>query len=349
MTGTIAVVIPCFRVGPTILDVIGRVGPEVTLIVVVDDCCPARTGEIVIARCEDPRLHVLRHAENRGVGAAVLTGMREAIHRGAEILVKIDGDGQIDPRLVPGLIAPIQAGVADYAKGNRFFFLSNAHQMPRIRLFGNLMLSFLTKLSSGYWNIMDPTNGFVAMHASVARLLPFDRIAPRFFFESDVLFHLGLLRAKVVDVPMLARYDQEESNLRVHRVLWPFLGRHLRNTWLRLLYRYFIRDFSLASLELVFGSALFLFGVLFGSGAWMWGLASGELMSTGTIMVAVVPLLIGFQLLLAFLNFDIVTMPREAIAPALMRTSVPADARESGADAVHLEPSRIESGIGRGQ
>ena len=127
--------------------------------------------------------------------------------------------------------------------------------MPPVRMVGNLALSFLAKLSSGYWTIMDPTNGFFAIHARVAELLDGDRVAKRFFFETDLLIHLGLIRAKVVEFPMRASYGNEVSNLRVSRELGPFLAGHVRNTFRRILYRYFFRDLSLASLQLVAGTA----------------------------------------------------------------------------------------------
>jgi glycosyltransferase involved in cell wall biosynthesis len=315
----IAVVIPCFRSGSAVLKVIASIGPEVGLILVVDDCCPLGTGRLVSEQCRDGRLVVLYSETNRGVGGAVLTGMTAALTRGAEIIVKVDGDGQMDPALIPGLVAPIRAGQADYTKGNRFFFLSNSLQMPRPRLFGNLVLSFLTKLSSGYWNVMDPTNGFIAIHADIARMLPHRRIATRFFFESDMLFHLGLLRAKVIEFPMMARYADEESNLKIGRILWPFVRGHLRNFLLRVRYRYFVRDFSLASLELFFGTLLFVFGALFGASAWIAHAWSGTFASTGTVMIPALTLLMGFQLILAFLNFDINAVPREPVHPFLRK------------------------------
>jgi len=237
------VVIPAYRAAASILSVIEAVGPEIGLIVVVDDGCPEGTGVMVANKCGDPRVITLMHGFNQGVGAAFLTGMRYAIQRGAEIIVKVDADGQMDPAQVPALIHPIASGQADYVKGDRFFFLTNAASMPRVRRFGNLALSFLAKLSSGYWTIMDPTNGFFAIHARVAELLDDERIAKRFFFETDLLFHLGLIRAKVVEFPMRASYGNEVSNLRVSHQLGPFLAGHLRNTTRRILYRYFFRDF----------------------------------------------------------------------------------------------------------
>ena len=223
------------------MQVIGVIGPEIELIVVVDDGCPEGTALSVASGCSDSRVVALMHDENQGVGGAFLTGMRYAIARGAEIIVKIDADGQMDPSQVPALIQPIVTAQADYVKGDRFFFLTDAASMPPARMFGNLALSFLAKLSSGYWNIMDPTNGFFAIHARVAELLDHQRIAKRFFFETDLLFHLGLIRAKVVEFPMRASYGEEVSNLRITNQLAPFLAGHLRNTCRRILYRYFFR------------------------------------------------------------------------------------------------------------
>lgn len=316
---SIAVVIPAYKASRTITDVIAQIGPEVCLIVVVDDCCPDGTAQVVES-ISDQRLMLVRNETNLGVGGAFLSGMQEALERDADIIVKIDADNQMDPRLLPALVAMISAGRADYVKGNRFHFLSNAAHMPVSRLTGNLLLSFLTKLSSGYWNIMDPTNGFIAIHADVARELRPERIAKRFFFESDMLFHLGLAGARVMDFPMRAVYAGEISNLHISKVIGPFLGGHLRNFCRRIAYRYFIRDFSVASIEVVAGSALFLFGLLFGSYHWISSLPTGHETPPGTIVLAAVSLLIGFQLLLAFLSYDISATPRDAIHPMLGRS-----------------------------
>src|SRR6201992_3403443 len=183
------VVIPAYRAAGSILSVIEAVGPEIELIVVVDDGCPEGTGVAVANRCGDPRVVTLMHDANQGVGGAFLTGMRYAIARGADIIVKVDADGQMDPAQVPALIHPIESGQADSVKGDRSFFRTNSPRMPPVRGFGNLGLSFLAKLSSGYWTVMDPTNGFFAIHARVAALLDDERIAKRLFFASDLVFH----------------------------------------------------------------------------------------------------------------------------------------------------------------
>src|SRR5882672_4746081 len=175
----IAVVIPCFKVARHVMDVLARVGPECSHIYVVDDACPERSGDIVEAQCSDPRVRVIRHSENRGVGAAVMTGYRAAIADGAAVIVKIDGDGQMAPERLPDFIAPIIAAQADYTKGNRFYDLANIGRMPPARAIGNAALSFMAKLSCGYWDVFDPTNGYTAIHANVARQLPLDRISAR--------------------------------------------------------------------------------------------------------------------------------------------------------------------------
>src|SRR5215469_10201271 len=169
---SIAVVIPCYRERAHILDVLARIGPEVAAIYVVDDCCPEHTGDLVATECRDDRVRIVRLETNRGVGGAVLAGARLALKAGYRIVVKVDGDGQMDPALIRHLVRPIEEGAADVTKGNRFYDLDNIRSMPLGRLFGNAVLSFLTKLSSGYWSIFDPTNGFVAPRFSTFQWRP---------------------------------------------------------------------------------------------------------------------------------------------------------------------------------
>lgn len=314
----IVVVIPCYRVKDHILAVLAGIGPEVTRIYAVDDACPDRSGAFIESSCTDPRVRVLRNAENMGVGGATMIGMAHALDDGADIVVKIDGDGQMDPAFIPSFCAMIQQGKADYCKGNRFFEPEGVVAMPTVRLVGNFGLSFITKLSSGYWQIMDPTNGFFAIHASVARFLPFQKIAKRYFFESDLLFRLNVLGAVVMDIPMHAHYGDEVSQLRPGREAIRFALAHTRNLAKRIGYNYFIRGFSLASLELVFGLILMLFGTIVGLVNW-----GGETPATaGTVMLAALPILVGFQLFLSFVNYDIRAVPTGALHPRLGKGGV---------------------------
>jgi len=311
----VAVVIPSYRVTRHILDVIARIGDECHLVFVVDDACPDGSGEFVTQHCRDPRVRVIRNPVNLGVGGAVMAGYRAALDAGADVLVKIDGDGQMPPELLGRFIRPILEGQADYTKGNRFYDLAMVRSMPAIRLIGNAGLSFMSKASSGYWDLFDPTNGYTAIHARVAAHLPLDRISNRYFFESDLLFRLNTLRAVVVDIPMAARYNDEVSNLKISRILGDFLTGHLRNFGKRLFYNYFLRDMSAASLQLLLGMALVLGGGVYGAVEWL--SQAGAPATAGTVMLAALPIILGLQLLLAFLMWDMQSVPRQALFPRL--------------------------------
>lgn len=306
----VAVVIPSYKVTRHIVDVIASMPDFVWRIYVVDDACPDGSGKLVAATVVDERVRVLYHTENRGVGGAMMTGYQAAIADGAEVIVKIDGDGQMDSSLIANFIEPILSGEADYAKGNRFYDLEEIRAMPKVRLFGNAVLSFMTKLSSGYWDLFDPTNGYTAIHADVARHLPFEKISSRYFFETDMLFRLNTLRAVVVDVSMDAQYGDEVSNLKVSKIVGEFLVKHIRNFAKRIFYNYYLRDMSLASIELPLGMSLLLSGCGFGVYHWINSLEVGVPTPAGTVMLAALPILMGTQLILAFLGYDIANVPR---------------------------------------
>lgn len=248
-----------------------------------------------------------------GVGGAVMAGYQAAIADGMDIMVKIDGDGQMDPALIAFFVAPILAGEADYTKGNRFYDLEEIRAMPRMRLFGNAVLSFMTKLSSGYWDLFDPTNGYTAIHRDVARHLPYKKISRRYFFETDMLFRLNTLRAVVVDVTMDAKYGDEVSGLKISSIVGEFFMKHVRNFFKRLFYNYYLRNMSMASIELPLGLLAFLFGVLYGSYHWFMSSATGHLTPAGTVMLSAMPVIIGLQFILAFIAEDIASVPRRAI------------------------------------
>ncbi len=310
---TIAVVIPSYRVTRHILGVIAGIGPEVNLIYVVDDACPDNSGAFVREHCTDKRVKVIVHEKNLGVGGAVMTGYQAAIAAGAAVIVKVDGDGQMDARLIPNFIVPILAGEADYTKGNRFFDLEQLRTMPPLRLFGNAVLSLMSKVSSGYWDIFDPTNGFTAIHADAARHLPFNKISRRYFFETDMMFRLNTLHAVVVDVPMDAVYGDEVSNLKISRIVTEFMAKHVRNFFKRVFYNYYLRNMSLASIELPLGVGLLSFGSIYGITHWLESAQLGVATPAGTVMVAALPVLMGVQLILAFLAYDIAAVPRRPI------------------------------------
>mgnify|MGYP003571096600 FL=1 len=318
-TSRIAVVIPCYRGVDSILDVIDAIPDRVTLIYCVDDACTEGTGQVINDKCADRRVKIIRHENNQGVGGAMVSGYRAALEDDMDIVVKIDSDGQMDPRLIPVFIQPVINGQADYTKGNRFYRLEDLASMPKIRLFGNAVLSFMCKLSSGYWQIFDPNNGYTAIHCRVLRMIPLEKISKGYFFESDMLFRLNTLRAVVQDIPISSVYRDEISGINIFRELFVFGIRHTGNFYKRIFYNYFLRDFSVASVELVLGMVMFLFGLIFGSYQWLESYRLGIVASSGTVMLAALPVIIGLQLLLSALNYDIENTPKTVLHPLLER------------------------------
>lgn len=311
--GTLAAVIPCYRVGGAVLKVLEAMGPEVAHILVVDDACPQNTGQLVKDQSSDPRVEVIANPANLGVGGAVAAGYARALELGAMVVVKLDGDGQMDPADIPALVEPVLNGQADYAKGNRFHSPDYLAGMPWLRLFGNAVLSFISKLASGYWNLMDPTNGFTAIHASALKRLPLGRMHKGYFFESDMLTRLSLIRAVVEDVPLPARYGSEVSSLNILRAALTFPGLFFKRMLKRIAINYFLRDFNVGSVQLLAGSALLIGGGLFGLIKWAHSMASGVPASSGTVMLAALPVFIGVQMLLGFISFDVANIPKRPL------------------------------------
>ena len=315
----IAVVVPCYRVGEQVHSTLAGIGLEVEHIYVVDDACPLSTGDLIEHRGNDSRVTVIRHDQNQGVGGAVATGYRAALDGGADVVVKLDGDGQADPSLIPLLVQPLLDGKCDYVKGNRFFNPEDLVGMPAVRMIGNAMLSFVSKMSTGYWNIMDPTNGLTAIASPALGLLPLEKLSKGYFFESDILFRLNTIRAVVRDFPMRATYDGQDSSLRIPRVIPQFLGGHARNTLRRIVYGYFLRGFSIASIELVLSIPLLVFGLTFGLYHWIASANTDSVTTAGTVMFAAMPILVGMQLLLSFISHDMHNEPRVPLSDLLQR------------------------------
>lgn len=323
-------VVPAYRVKRHINQVVSGLLNYVDEIIVIDDCCPEGSGKYVQAHfTSHTQVTVIFNKTNQGVGGAVIAGYQKATAQGAEILVKVDGDGQMDPAQIPNLIAPITAGEADYTKGNRFFDPEYLKQMPPIRVIGNAGLSFLSKASTGYWHLMDPTNGYTAIHAAILPWLHLERISKRYFFETDLLFRLGAVEAVVQDMPMPAIYGDEVSNLSVKKALFEFSSKHFKNFIKRIFYTYYLRSFSLASILLTLAVPLLLFGLIFGSSQWLESSASGNYASTGTIFLAALPLLLGVQMLLLFFGLD---MTRKHSRPLWLRLG---RQKKSGATHIH--------------
>lgn len=306
----IAVVIPCYRVKEHILGVISGIGPEVSVVYIVDDACPDESGKFVQERSTDKRLKFIFHDQNQGVGGAVISGYEEALRDSVDVVVKMDGDGQMLGADIPTLVLPLILGEADYTKGNRFDSLDIMHNMPKARIAGNAVLSLWSKMSSGYWSVTDPTNGFTAIHKSALAKLALGKVSNRFFFESDMLFRLNLANAVVEDVSLPARYGSEKSNLKIRKVLVEFPLKHIRNQMKRVLYRYYLREWSIASFELPSSLIMLAFGSFFGLITFIQASQAGQSVTAGQVTVAALSIILGFQLFLSFLAYDIQSEPK---------------------------------------
>lgn len=192
---TIAVTISCYKVSKLLKEVILSLPEFIDYIIVVDDACPENSGNVANDIHLD-KMYIVYHKENKGVSGAVISGFKKTIELNSDIVVKLDGDGQMDPNNITKLIQPIIDNKADYTKGNRFNDFKALKNMPKIRLFGNSVLSFAIKAASGYWNIMDPTNGFFAISSQTLHDFNLDKIEKRFFFETDMLINLNLMNGR---------------------------------------------------------------------------------------------------------------------------------------------------------
>jgi dolichol-phosphate mannosyltransferase len=302
----VLVVIPCYKVASLIEQTVAGLPEWVDGIVLVNDCSPDQTGEVLRSiSSRNPKVILLEHGTNLGVGGAMVTGFNYAAHSDYDIVVKMDGDGQMDPLFLPNLLQPLQEGEADFSKGNRFNDFKALQRMPVIRRFGNLGLSFLIKAASGYWDVFDPTNGFFAISSRTLHKLNVERLAPRYFFESSLLIELYYTGAVIKDVPMPAIYGEETSNLSVARTLFGFPPKLFKALRKRIRLCYFVYDFNMVSIYMLGGLPMFLFGLVFGLVKWIQYASIDMPAPTGTVMLAVLPFILGFQMLLSAVQHDI--------------------------------------------
>lgn len=305
----IAVVIPAYNVASHLEAVIKGIPEFVDDIVVVDDASADETARI-LHTTQDPRVTPIHHSVNLGVGAAMVTGFKTALARGAQVVVKMDGDGQMDPDYLPALLDPIIVDNYGYTKGNRFLDEEQLRSMPKVRLVGSFLLTFLTKLASGYWHVFDPVNGYLAMDANVLRKLPLDKLARRYFFETDMLIQMNVFKVRVKDVAIPPRYGNEHSSMRLSQVLLTFPLYLFRGFWYRLYQRHVLREFSPVAVFWVMGTLLLAWGIAFGAFTWAKSVYSGHVATTGTVMLSVLPLILGFQLALQAILIEIQESPQ---------------------------------------
>lgn len=313
----IAVVIPCFLVADHIGQVVATIPEFVDHIVAVNDCCPEGTAD-ALKDIDDSRLLVVFHDRNKGVGGAMITGYREALNLDADVIIKMDGDGQMDPKYLESLVEPVARGMCGYTKGNRFLHGKELQKMPATRMFGNIALTFLTKIASGYWNIFDPQNGYTAISRDALEAIDLNELDQRYFFENQMLILLNTRLIPVMDVPIPARYGNESSSLSIGHTLRHFPPLLVRGFLLRLWRRHVVLDFSPLVPLLVAGLFFVLFGIIFGAYHWISSIHTGIPATSGTVMLAVLPLILGAQAILQALLIDMASAPRAIEHSGLM-------------------------------
>jgi dolichol-phosphate mannosyltransferase len=302
----ITVVIPCYKVSAHIESTVGGLPEWVDNLILVNDCSPDDTLEMLNQLAlKNPKVTVLSNQINLGVGGAMITGFRHALEIKTDIVVKMDGDGQMDPDFLPALLNPLCEKLAEFTKGNRFNDFHALRSMPTSRRIGNLGLSFLIKAASGYWEVFDPSNGFIAITKSTLKKIDLDKLAHRYFFESSLLIELYYTGARIQDIPMPAIYGEEVSNLSVTRTLFGFPPKLLKALVRRIMLSYFIYDFSITSVYMLAGLPLFLYGFIYGIVKWIHFASMDVAAPTGTVMLAVLPFILGFQMLLSAVQHDI--------------------------------------------
>lgn len=304
---TTCCIIPTYRARETICDVVRGALRYVDVVIVVDDACPDASGDLVKQTFRaHPSVQVIQRPKNGGVGAATKTGLERALDLAMDVIVKIDSDGQMDPSYIPSII---ELFVGDpnlaFVKGNRFFDSRVLARMPAIRLFGNSLLSLFSKFASGYWNVLDPTNGYLAFNGRLLPAVNWNGFADCYFFEISVLCEFGLKHAAIAEMEMETIYGQELSSLSIWRTMFAFPPKLGRLFLRRLLLQYFVFDINLASLYTLLGLALGGFGVGFAIFQWSQTITTGIPRTTGTVMLAVLPFLMGFQLVLNALLYDV--------------------------------------------
>jgi len=309
----IAVIVPCYRVRDHILDVCESMPEWVDYIVLVDDACPERTGKFAKERLEDSRCRIIVHPKNLGVGGAMKSGYREALKTDATIFIKIDGDGQMDASELEALIQPLISGSADFAKGNRFYDVKAFYQMPFGRRLGNLGLTLLAKFATGYWDVSDPTNGYVAIHRSALELLDIHKMDNGYFFECKQLVELNIIRAVIAEIPMPAKYGNESSSLSIRKTLLVFPFKLMRAFTRRIVWRYFVYSMGATTIFLSLGGILFTGSLVFGLHRWYLGAFGDHAQSAGTVALGLFPAIIGFQMLLQAMILDILEKPSQPI------------------------------------
>lgn len=262
---TIAVVVPAYNEESLIKNTLSAIPPFVDRIYVINDASVDKTQDVIDALSKsDPRIMPIVHTKNAGVGAAVASGYRQSLADNMDVTVVIDGDNQMDSGIMHQFIDPIIQNIADYTKGNRLLNPEYREGMSTWRFFGNTLLTVLTKFSSGYWNLVDPQNGYAAISKKALRRIDLNNFYPRYGYMNHLLVNLNIFGFRVMNVEMRARYGSEKSKIRygqyIRRVSWLLF----KDFFYRLRMKYVIISFHPLVFFYIFGMLMTLAGILAG-------------------------------------------------------------------------------------
>lgn len=300
----IGVAIPCFMGSKLTLKIVKEVIEYSDHVVLIDDLCPRSTGKFISSKINNPKLHIIYNEKNLGVGGSTKKGFTWLLDKGCDIIIKVDADGQISPHDIPKMCAPILKNECDSTKGNRFSNLDKVLNMPKIRLIGNILLSFMAKFSTGYWELFDPTNGFIAFRSNILKEINLRKTDDRFFFETDLLFRCSLKNVCIKNISVDPIYNGSYSSLRPIKEIPNFLKKHIIILVKRIIYQYFILDFNPGSIELVLALVLALFSFFISITSIYLSHITGELTSAGTASLFIISVVVCIQLLLSFIYYD---------------------------------------------
>jgi glycosyltransferase involved in cell wall biosynthesis len=301
---SVAVVIPAYDEEHLIEATIGGIPDFVDRVYVIDDASSDGTGERARAAA-DPRVEVIRHDRNEGVGAAIVTGYRRAREQRVDVTAVMAADNQMDPADLESLVVPVARGEVDYAKANRLFTGQAWQLIPRTRYLGNAVLSMLTKIASGYWHVADSQSGYTAIGLRTLEELDLDRIYRGYGFPNDMLVHLNVWNARVRDFPSRPVYGVgESSGIKLRRVVPRISWLLLKGFFWRLREKYVIRDFHPLVFFYALGILMTLAGLLLGAVEVVLRLLGNEI-TTPTIVLVALLLISGTQFTLFAMWFDL--------------------------------------------
>ena len=305
----IIAVMPCYKSSQIAPLIAKDVIKFVDKLICVDDFCPDSTGEKVRNFVRSDNVDFIFHDFNKGIGGAMKSGYSYALKFEPEIIIKIDSDGQMDPYLIPKLIEPIIKGSFELTKGNRFANPKSIRKMPLIRLIGNIGLGFITKLSTGYWELFDPTNGFIALRSEVLNEISLEKVDNGYFFETDLLFRCSLSNILISEIAMEAVYASEKSSLNPLKEFFRFFYKHINIFFKRLTYQYFLLDFNPGSLSLCLGFILGIFSLIIGIRSFTYYRELNLETPLGIQILFLASSLICNQLIISFIYYDVSQKP----------------------------------------